>query len=81
MAKEKVHSVHVVSLEGEAMGVITLQDVCRIVVTAEARVKGLEGERLTRAENVAAMKLRNTNNNSNTQAGGNGYTQNRRASK
>lgn len=63
MASEKVHTVHVVSQEGEAVGVITLQDICRILVTAESRQKGLEGERLARAENAAAMKLRSTNIN------------------
>lgn len=68
MAQQRVTTVHVVSQEGEAIGVVTLQDICRILVTAETRQKGLESERLARAENAAAMKMRATNASSSAAA-------------
>lgn len=54
----RVSCVHVVSTEGEPVGVVTIQDLCRALITAEMRLRGVEAERQTRQENASAMKIR-----------------------
>lgn len=54
MSTQQTSCVHVVSTEGEPVGVISIHDICRYLISHEQKTRAQFAEQQTRQENIAA---------------------------